>query len=37
MDFHRVNLALWIVKEGWRASAVEVFRGHLVQELAELV
>ena len=40
MNFHRVNLSLWIVKERFcreLVSAVEVFGGHLVQKLAKLV
>ena len=30
MDFHRVNVSLWIVKDGEGASAVEILGSHLI-------
>ncbi len=30
MDFHRVNVSLWIVKDAGGPSAVEILGSHLV-------
>ena len=30
MDFHRINVSLWIVKDAEGASAVEILGSHLI-------